>query len=712
LSDGQAGGEKGGPEAPREARPGRPAPGPAGPRRRLSFTLLYLALAFVLLLALSSNLEDALGTSQVSYDTFKKQVAAGRVASVVVSPEEVKAELKEKRKLPVLAGGGETKEVEVERIYAHRIPGDDDALNAFLDGHDVQTVGERDSGWGRMIVFLLLTSVVFIVGLFLLMRFMSPSRQVMSFGKSRAKVYAEKETKVAFGDVAGIEEAKEELMEVVEFLRDPTPYQRLGARIPRGILLVGPPGTGKTLLARAVAGEADVVFFSLSGSDFVEMFAGVGASRVRDLFEQAQKQAPCIVFIDELDALGKVRGVGLSGAHDEREQTLNQLLSEMDGFDPDKGVVILAATNRPEILDPALLRPGRFDRQVVVDRPDVRGREKILEIHAEKVKLGGDVDMARVARHTPGLVGADLANVVNEAALLAGRRALDAVGQAELEEAIQRQYVGLERKSRVMAPHEKERIAVHETGHALVALSVPRADPVNRVSIIARGVGALGYTMQTPSEERYVLTRGELEDRLAVMLGGRGAELLVYEDTSTGASDDLARATDLARRMVTEFGMSEAVGPIGYARHGRQRYLAPEEQGQRDFSDDTAREVDMEVRGIVRVTEQRVTELLASREAALRAIAGRLVRKEVILSEELDELARAHGAAPVDRPRPALQIGDGSDASDEGELPGAGGDGAGGDGAGDGAGDGGGDADGGGGGEPESEAAEAAARGS
>jgi cell division protease FtsH len=506
-----------------------------------------------------------------------------------------------------------------------------------------------------MIAFWVITSFLILGGLFLFMRMFSPSRQVMSFGKSKAKVYAEKE-KVTFDQVAGIDEAKEELREIVGFLKDPQPYLRLGARIPRGVLLVGPPGTGKTLLARAVAGEAGVVFFSLSGSDFVEMFAGVGASRVRDLFEQAHKEAPCIVFIDELDALGKVRGVGVSGAHDEREQTLNQLLSEMDGFDPDKGVVILAATNRPEILDPALLRPGRFDRQVVVDRPDLKGREKILGIHAAKIRKDDSVDLGKLAMQTPGLVGADLANVVNEAALLAGRKGKDSVQQEEFEEAIQRSLVGLERKGRIMAPHEKERIAVHETGHSLVALSVPHADPVTRVSIIARGVGALGYTMQLPEEDRHIITKGELEDRLAVLLGGRGAELLVYGDTSTGASDDLARATGIARAMVREFGMNERLGPTNLAGSQRQRFLGMESQQRPDYSEETAREIDEEVRSIIRATEERVARLLDQREPALRGIAAALVREEVILQEELGRLASEFGAPPVQRLRPALEI--------------------------------------------------------
>jgi cell division protease FtsH len=627
------------------------------------FMLVYMALALALLMSLNEYLVgSAKKTLPVPYSVMLEQLREGNVATLIVSEEEVEGTLRAARELPT-TGGGEVAPTRrpVERFTAVRVPGDDEALMALVaslppDKRPVVT-GRHESGLGQLILFWVIVSGVFLVGLFFLMRLISPNRQVMSFGKSRARVYAEKETKATFADVAGIEEAKEELREIVEFLRDPQPYHKLGARIPRGVLLVGPPGTGKTLLARAVAGEASVVFFSLSGSDFVEMFAGVGASRVRDLFEQAQKQAPCIVFIDELDALGKVRGVGLSGAHDEREQTLNQLLSEMDGFDPNVGVVILAATNRPEILDPALLRPGRFDRQVVVDRPDVKGRAQILRIHAKKVKLAPDVDLEKLAKQTPGLVGADLANVVNEAALLAGRRRKEAVGQTELEEAIQRSLVGLERKSRIMGAAEKERIAVHETGHALVTLSVPRADPVSRVSIIARGVGALGYTMQIPEEDRHLYTRAELEDRLAVLLGGRNAELIVFGDTSTGASDDLARAAELARRMVVEFGMSEKFGPVNLGGSSRrQRFLQVEGDHGQELSDATAREVDEEVRRIVREAEERTGDLLRTREPALRAIATRLVQKEVIFADELKDLAREHGAPPVEAPARALQV--------------------------------------------------------
>ena len=418
------------------------------------------------------------------------------------------------------------------------------------------------------------------IGIFFLiwryaMKKMGPGMGVMSFGKSKAKLFAENETKVTFADVAGIDEAETELQEVVEFLKNPEKFQKLGGRIPKGVLLVGGPGTGKTLLAKAVAGEAKVPFFSISGSEFVEMFVGVGASRVRDLFSQATGQAPCIIFIDELDALGKARGVNAFGGNDEREQTLNQLLVEMDGFESNKGVIIMAATNRPEILDPALLRPGRFDRQVLVDRPDINGREAILKIHSKNIILSPDVDLRKVASLTPGFVGADLANIMNEAALLAARKNKETVESVDLDEAIDRVVGGLEKKNRVMNAQEKEIVAFHESGHAIVAESVKHADPVHKISIISRGIAALGYTQQRPTEDRYLMTRPELLDRLAVLLGGRVAEELVFGEVSTGAQNDLQRATDIVRSMVTEYGMSDRLGLVTYERP-RQPMFMPE----------------------------------------------------------------------------------------------------------------------------------------
>jgi cell division protease FtsH len=461
-----------------------------------------------------------------------------------------------------------------------------------------------------------------------------PETSVMSFGKSRAKIYAEKENKVTFADVAGIDEAKEELEEVVEFLKKPEKFQRLGGKIPKGVLLVGMPGTGKTLLARAVAGEANVPFFSISGSDFVEMFVGVGAARVRDLFAQTQNHAPCIIFIDELDALGKARGVNPLGRHDEQEQTLNQLLAEMDGFNPNTGVIIMAATNRPEILDPALLRPGRFDRHVLIDRPDLIGREQILKIHAQNVKLASEVNLKVIASRTPGFVGADLANIVNEAALLAARKNKESVEMADIEEAIDRVVAGLEKKRRLMSKKEKEIVAFHESGHAIVASLLPNADPVHRISIIPRGISALGYTLQLPTEDRYLMTKTELLDRMAVLLGGRVAEEIIFGEISTGAHNDLQRATDIATSMVKEYGMSEKLGYVTFEKEKQPLFLPSSLIASKGYSEETAKQIDEEVKKIVDKTYQRVKELLTAKKDKLGALARLLLEKEVV--EEVD----------------------------------------------------------------------------
>jgi cell division protease FtsH len=461
---------------------------------------------------------------------------------------------------------------------------------------------------------------------------------VMAFGKSRARVHMEPETGITFQDVAGIDEATEELQEIVEFLKTPEKYRRLGGRIPKGVLLVGPPGTGKTLLARATAGEAGVPFFSLSGSEFVEMFVGVGAARVRDLFQQAQQKAPCIVFIDELDALGKSRNSGVVGGHDEREQTLNQLLAEMDGFDARAGLIIMGATNRPEILDPALMRPGRFDRQVLVDRPDKRGREKILQIHARNVKLAPDVDLRSVAARTPGFAGADLANVVNEAALLAARRNKSAVTRYEFEEAIERVVAGLEKKSRRINEREKEIVAFHEAGHSLVSWMLPYADRVTKVSIIPRGLGALGYTLQLPLEDRYLLTRSELRDRMAGLMGGRVAEEEVFGEPSTGASNDLQQATGLARMMVRDYGMSAAIGPISLGDEHGPTFLGVKGLESRNYSEQTALEVDREVQSLVVEALERARELVRTNRDKLDAMAARLLAAEVVEEEEMSRI--------------------------------------------------------------------------
>ncbi len=493
-----------------------------------------------------------------------------------------------------------------------------------------------------VVVFLGLALLVLVV----IFRWMGGGSP-LSFGRSRAKLVAEKDMEITFEDVAGIDEAVAELREVVDFLRTPEKYQALGGRIPKGVLLVGPPGTGKTLLAKAVAGEASAPFFSLSGSDFVEMFVGVGAARVRDLFNTAESKAPCIIFIDELDALGKTRAGAVIGGHDEREQTLNQLLVEMDGFDTNRGVIIMAATNRPETLDPALLRAGRFDRQVVVDRPDINGREAILKVHVRHVRLGTDVDLRRVAALTPGAVGADLANLVNEAALMAARAAKDTVTMAEFDEAIERGAVGLERKSRIMNADEKQRVAYHEAGHALVSCSLPNTHPVHKISIIPRGVGALGYVLRRPDEDRYLVTQTELESNIKVALAGTLAEELVYREVSNGATSDLEKASEIARSMVKAFGMSR-LGRISFQERNGPGFLSngASGDGERSFSEQTAREIDEEVRKIIDDSTEAVRSILVERRPALEAIALRLIEKEVMDGAELRQCLEQYSPGP------------------------------------------------------------------
>ncbi len=524
----------------------------------------------------------------------------------------------------------------------------DDTLLKLLDeriGPGYQG-GEDDKG----VASLLMHTVVLLsllIGGFLLLRWMVGGSSPLTFGRSRHRLYADKDNKITFADVAGIDEAVAELREIVDFLKTPEKYQALGGRIPKGVLLVGPPGTGKTLLAKAVAGEADVPFFSMSGSDFVEMFVGVGASRVRDLFSQAENRAPCIIFIDELDALGKSRGHGHLGSHDEREQTLNALLVEMDGFDSNRGVIIMAATNRPETLDAALLRPGRFDRTVVVDRPDIVGRENILKVHIRNVKVGGDVDLRHVASLTPGSVGADLANLVNEAALIAARRGKDLVGMHEFDEAIERLAVGLERKSRIMQEDEKQRVAYHEAGHALVTCALPNTHTVHKVSIIPRGVGALGYVLSRPDDDRHLMTQSELESHIKVALGGTIAEELVFREISNGATSDLEKASSIARRMVKEFGMSR-MGRVYFREQEGPTFLAGgfDGGGPRDYSEQTACSIDAEVRKIIDDATEEVRSILISRRAALEAVAKHLMEKEVIDGTELREFIKRHDPGP------------------------------------------------------------------
>ena len=525
-------------------------------------------------------------------------------------------------------------------------PYTDKELLALLQKNNLSYVHKPDDNYFATYAPIVILLVGFII-IFFLFRKLSGSGSPMSFGRSRGRLYAEEDLGVTFNDVAGIDEAVEEVSEVVDFLRNPEKYQSLGGRIPKGVLLVGPPGTGKTLLAKAIAGEAGVPFFSLSGSDFVEMFVGVGAARVRDMFHQAEQKAPCIIFIDELDAIGKSRGNSGMGGHDERDQTLNALLVEMDGFGSNSGVIVIAATNRPETLDQALLRPGRFDRHVLVDRPDIRGREEILKVHVKNVKLDPDVTLTQIAAISSGFAGADLANLVNEAALLAAREEKNVVGMAEFNEAVERVTAGLEKKQRVMNEEEKQRVAFHESGHALVAYSLPNTDPVHKVSIIPRGLAALGYTMTRPEGDRFLMTKSELESRIKVLLAGTIAEELIYGDISTGAQNDLERCTDIARSMVTDYGMSR-LGRINYRENTSAAFLATEGgEKMRSHSEATARAIDEEVSRIIHEGTDQVRQILEARRASLTALTERLIEVESVDADELKEIVEENSPVPL-----------------------------------------------------------------
>jgi cell division protease FtsH len=612
---------------PRGGRRRNDRPRPSGP-----LSAVWYVLAFLLLLALLQAFFLTMQSGRtIQYSEFKSLVRSGKVQEVIVAEDRVRGTLK--------SSPGQ----EPESFSAVRI--EDSSLLEELDRQGVRYTGEVSSRWmGEVLGWVI--PLLFIIALwsFFFRRIGGPEGGVMSFARSRAKVYAEDDVKVSFADVAGVDEAEEELKEIVEFLRTPKKYTSIGGRIPKGVLLVGPPGTGKTLLAKAVAGEAKVPFFSLSGSEFVEMFVGVGAARVRDLFQQAESKAPCIVFVDELDALGKVRVQSPMGSHEEREQTLNQLLAEMDGFDSRKGVIIMGATNRPEVLDPALLRPGRFDRQVLVDKPDVRGREDILRIHVKTVKIANEVDLKVVAARTAGFAGADLANLVNEAALLAARKDKKAVEMADFDEAIDRVIAGLEKK-RVMSQKERRIVAYHESGHAIVASVLPGLDPVHKISIVQRGFGALGYTMQLPLEDRYLMTRTDLINQLSVLLAGRSAEEIAFDEISTGAQNDLMRATEIARAMVTEFGMSEKLGAINYDGQKRPTFLdIPMPRDRGPFSEDTAQQIDDEVKRIMTDAHETALRVLRDWQGVLDTLAHRLLEKEVI---EGDELRAIMGDVPA-----------------------------------------------------------------
>ena len=615
--------------------------------QRLQFSLVYVLVAALILSLLQSWLL-APRTVELPMSKFLELLRSDKIEKVALTEREIRGLAKPGAlPAPPHAPADRLRQMlgsddEVRTFTVTRIPGvDDQPLIADLEKHKVEFAGRIETTFWKDLLFgwVIPLGVMIAIWMFIMRRVGGGPTQALSFGRSKHKIYDRKELKTTFADVAGVDEAKAELVEIVDFLTNPRKYQRLGGRIPKGVLLVGPPGTGKTLLARAVAGEANVPFFTLSGSEFVEMFVGVGASRVRDLFEQAKDKAPCIIFIDELDAIGKSRGgaSGFVGGHDEREQTLNQLLAEMDGFDSSKGVILVAATNRPEVLDQALLRPGRFDRQVVVDKPDLRGREAILRIHARGVTLAPSVDLGVIAQRTPGFAGADLANIVNEAALLAARKERNAVEMSDFEEAIDRVVAGLEKKSRVLSVKERDIVAHHEMGHALVASSVAHADPVHKVTIIPRGIAALGMTYQLPTEDRFLMTRSELEDRIAVLLGGRVAEELVYGEVSTGAHNDLERATELARLMVTKYGMSERLGLATYGERG-QLFLkgsAAPWGGERDYSEATARVIDEEVRSLLDGTHDRVRAILTTKKAVLISAAAELKRTETLDGERL-----------------------------------------------------------------------------
>jgi cell division protease FtsH len=598
---------------------------------RASLIVLVVLLAAALVVGRTG---ETPATETISYSELRNEISAGRITKATISPTRVDAE---RRYDP--ERWWQTRDVRAERV-------DDEGLVPALRAAGVEIQGTHPAsgdGWGALLSSLIIPFAM--IGLLLwMLRGVRGGPAAMQAGRTGARLYQETSSKVTFADVAGVDEAEQELGEVIEFLKEPEKFARLGGTLPKGILLVGPPGTGKTLLARAVAGEAGVPFFSVSGSEFVEMFVGVGAARVRDLFAQAKKRAPCIIFIDELDALGKARGAAIT-AHEEREQTLNQLLVELDGFDPREGVVLMAATNRPEILDPALLRPGRFDRHVLVDRPDKAGRRAILAVHAKKIALAPDADLDAIAGLTAGMVGADLANIINEAALLAVRRGKDAVGTAELQEAIERVIAGLEKRNRVLIPSEKERVAYHELGHALVALELPGQDEVRKISIVPRGIAALGYTLQLPTEDRFLMTRSELEDKLAVLLAGRAAEELIYGEVSTGAQDDLLKATNIARSMVRAYAMGEGLGPLSFERDRVPSLLEAPGPSRGDYGEDVARAIDAEMKRIVEAQYARARGLLAKRRPLLLRAAQELLAKETLTGDELRALRAEPRAA-------------------------------------------------------------------
>ncbi len=598
------------------------------------FSIWYVLLGIWVVLIIQNMLFSAFQVKVIPYSEFLKALNDGRVTEVAITSNHIQGRMK-------------TAVSDSDAGQTFRTIRVDPEISDLLARQNVVFKGEIESTFLRDLISWVLPVVLFVgIWFYMIKRMQGQQPGFMSLGKNKAKIYMENEVGVRFDDVAGVDESKQELKEIIEFLKEPERFTAVGGQMPRGVLLVGPPGTGKTLLAKAVAGESGVPFFSMSGSEFVEMFVGLGAARVRDLFTQAKTKAPCIIFIDELDALGKARGIGTMGGHDEREQTLNQLLVEMDGFDPQVGVILIAATNRPEILDPALLRPGRFDRQVLVDRPDKKGREAILRVHLKKIKYEEGLDIEKIANMTPGMVGADLANIVNEAALLAVRRGKSLAELAEFQEAVERVIAGLEKKNRVINPKEKKIVAYHELGHAIVAMSLPGTDPVQKITVIPRGIAALGYTMQVPTEDRFLMSKTELENKITSLLGGRAAEETVIGDISTGAHNDLSRATDIARSMVREYGMSP-IGQVYYAPNRRPQFLPGLPEGPNEYSQATAEAIDKEVSGIIGAQYRRALAILKEKRAVLEKSVVVLLEKETIEGEELKTLMESVAGAPA-----------------------------------------------------------------
>jgi cell division protease FtsH len=593
------------------------------------FSIWYVLIAIWIVLILQNAISKSFKVEQIPYSEFVRALEAGRIAEVTITQDRIQGKMK------TTEDGQES-----EKMFSTvRV---DQGLSELLDKYNVTFKGVAESSFLKNLASWFFPVLLFFgIWYFMMRRFSAQQGSFMTLGQKKAKVYMEDEVGVSFDDAAGVDEAKEELVEVIEFLKEPEKFTRLGGKLPKGILLVGPPGTGKTLLAKAVAGESGVPFFSMSGSEFVELFVGMGAARVRDLFAQAKQKAPCIIFIDELDALGKARGFGMAGGHDEREQTLNQLLVEMDGFDPNLGVILMAATNRPEILDPALLRPGRFDRHILVDRPDKKGRAEILKVHMKGITLDEDVDVDTIAGMTPGFAGADLANLVNEAALLAVRRNKAEVGMADFQDAVERLIAGLEKKNRLINKTEREIVAYHEVGHALVALSLPGTDPVRKISIIPRGVAALGYTLQVPTEDRFLMSKNELLSKIAVALGGRAAEEIHFKDISTGAHNDLARATDIARSMVKQYGMSNKLGHIYFEKDRQKQYLEMGFPSANDYSEDTAQIIDREIKEILDSQYEVAKGILIKHKKTLDKGAALVLKEENIEGDRLRKLLEA-----------------------------------------------------------------------